>query len=106
MNNNELQQKIQELCNDEKFTSRISMCTTAAEIAALFTEEGVMISVAEMEQLLATAAVPVGDELDENALDGVSGGAMAIGRVGLILLPLLPRLPITLPVVPVRKVTK
>lgn len=106
MNNNELQQKIQELCNDEKFTSRIAMCSTAAEIAVLFTEEGVTISAEEMEQLLAMAAVPAGDELDENALDGVSGGALLPGRVGLILLPLLPRLPITLPVVPVRKVTK
>ena len=106
MNNNELQQEIQELCNDEQFTSRISMCTTAAEIADLFTAEGVAISADEMEQLLAMVAVPAGDELDEDALDGVSGGAMLPGRLGLILLPLLPRLPITLPVVPVRKVTK
>ena len=106
MNNNELQQKIQELCNDEKFTSRIAMCTTAAEVAALFTEEGVTISASEMEHLLAMVTVPAGDELDENALDGVSGGVLALGQIALILRPLLPRLPITLPVVPVRKVTK
>lgn len=106
MNSKELQQKIETLCNDAQFTAKLSMCSTPAEIAELFTREGISVTAEEMEQIVVMAAIPAGGELDENALDGVSGGAMLPGRLGLILLPLLPRLPITLPVVPIKRVTK
>ena len=106
MNNNELQLKIEHLIQDAHFTAKLSMCSTPAEMADLFTREGVSVSAEEMERIIAMASVPAGGELDENALDGVTGGTMLLGRVGLLLMPLFPKLPITLPVVPIKKFKK
>lgn len=99
-----MQQRIETICADKEFNAKLSMCSTSSEIAELFTANGVPISADEIEKLLVMTAKQDQDELDADQLDVVSGGALA--GVGSLLLPLLPRLPITLPVMPIRKVTK
>ena len=106
MNSNELQKKVEALCNDAQFTSQLSACTTPAEVADLFTREGVTVSAEEMKQVLAMVAAPSGEELGEDALDGVSGGASVAVTAIVVGIRMFPGLISLLPVPKPRTIIK
>ena len=67
-----VQKKINELLADESFISALCQTKTAEEVAAVFNANSVQMTVAEAQQIM--DYVTQKDELDENALDNVSGG--------------------------------
>ena len=72
MNQNEMQIKMNELLSDEAFVASLCAVKTAPEVAAIFSEAGINMSVDEAAQII--AYIISDDELDEKALDGVAGG--------------------------------
>lgn len=72
MNKEMLQEKFNNLLADEGFVNALSQTKTASEVAAIFNASGVEMSAVEAQQIM--DYVTQKEELDENALDNVSGG--------------------------------
>ncbi|MBR6940797.1 MAG: Nif11-like leader peptide family RiPP precursor [Clostridia bacterium] len=67
-------EKLDALMKDEAFVKKLEACKTAAEIIALYKEQG--IEVTEENAKAGLAVLQKGDELDESALENVSGGTL------------------------------
>ena len=73
--NKEIINKIEELTNDREFAARIANVSTTEEMRAELAEYGIHLNEEAVEALFANATATVGNgELNENALDQVSGG--------------------------------
>lgn len=72
----DIAKKIDALSNDPAFAERFAECASADEMAALLLSEGIEISSSELSELLASVAAMNSDELSEDSLDTVSGGAL------------------------------
>ena len=72
MNKEMVQEKINELFRDENFVSALCQAKTPEEVAAIFNANSVQMTAADAQQIM--DYVTQKEELDENALDNVSGG--------------------------------
>lgn len=71
---NEIQTKVNELLSNQEFVDKLKDMETIDDIAEAFTAEGVEVTADELEK--AAADAESGNELDENALEAVSGGVL------------------------------
>ena len=62
-----------DLLNNEAFMAKLSEAKNIGEVKDLFAEEGVTVTEDEMLDSI----LPSGDELDEESLESVAGGASA-----------------------------
>ena len=62
-----------DLLNNEAFMAKLSETQNIEEVKAVFAEEGVTVT----EDELLNSILPSGDELDEESLEAVAGGASA-----------------------------
>ena len=65
---------IDTLLRNEAFLRKLSGAQNIAEAIEIFAAEGVTVT----EEQLMEYALPAGDELDEEALENVAGGSVAI----------------------------
>lgn len=100
-------EKLVEIFENEQFKAAAEEITTAGELQALFAEYGLELTLDEINELCAVAALRMNSgELNETELEDVSGGASsalrAVGSVIKWLIKTGPRTlgPIILPVQP------
>jgi predicted ribosomally synthesized peptide with nif11-like leader len=67
----EMMKKVEELSQNEEFKTRIAQMESVEEVAAAFQAEGVKVTA---EDLQTAAAAQQSGELNEGALENVSGG--------------------------------
>lgn len=69
-----MEERINALLADEAFVAKMEQAESVEAVAALFQAEGVEVTAEEIGEYLGK----IEDELDENALDDVAGGAAAL----------------------------
>ncbi len=76
---------IEKAMESEEFTEKVAMCNSAEELRSVFSGAGIELSIDEVEGLVANVKERLagGEELSEEALEGVSGG---IGFVGALVI--------------------
>ena len=77
MNQNELQNKYIELLSDENFVNSLCEVNTPEEVASIFNNAGVDMSVNDAAQIMAYVTNDK-EELDEEDLDAVGGGIIYV----------------------------
>lgn len=70
MNQQEMIAKVQQLMQDDSFKAKLAEAESMDAMAALFCEEGLEVTGAELE----AAAAQQSDELSEESLENVAGG--------------------------------
>ena len=65
---------IEHLMNNEEFKAKLSAAENTAEMAEVFASYGVEVSEEELKEAMAPVTAGEGGELNEDALDMVSGG--------------------------------
>jgi predicted ribosomally synthesized peptide with nif11-like leader len=77
MDQKELELKLEQLNNNPEFKEKLEACETAEEMAALFCEEGIEVTAEQLTQAVSMVTAQNSDgELDEDALENVSGGIL------------------------------
>ena len=78
-----MEEKINQLLQDEAFLDKMMGCESEKDIADVFTENGIEMSEEEVKDMLeqVSAGKSTGGELDESALEGVSGGRIIGARI-------------------------
>ena len=71
-----MEEKIKEIMAKEGFADKLLACEEPEQVQELFAAEGIELTLEEVKQIGAglNASLAEGDELDEDALDGVAGG--------------------------------
>jgi len=82
MNRQEIAEKVKELMDNEQFTKKLANSENLDEMAALFQEEGIDVTGADLEAASETSVVS--GELSETDLEDVSGGIAPIVVAGII----------------------
>lgn len=82
---------VEELLKDEAFKEALASVKSLEEAAGLFQEKGLDVT---GEDLQAAITMSSSDELDETAMENVSGGIKLPGGIGRILTPLIPIIPL------------
>lgn len=77
---NEVMNKIEELKHDPVFAEKIQKAESLSEVAKLFSDEGVKVTEAELQ----AEAEKDNDELNEDALDSVTGGVGVVAVVKVV----------------------
>ena len=72
MNKQEIIEKVQELMKDDQFKAKLANAESLDGMAALFQEEGIQVTGADLEAAIANHSDE--EELSEEKLDNVSGG--------------------------------
>lgn len=85
-------EKLNELLQDETFLTALSQLDSAEAAQKLFADNGLELAVEEVKEVLKSAVALSADELDADALDNVSGGALWIRPVSPTLSPKLIKL--------------
>lgn len=77
MTTNEIKQKLDELKDDQEFMSKLAGCDSVDGMVALFAEEGIYFTEDELKRTMEMVSVGSTEgELDEDALENVSGGIL------------------------------
>ena len=73
-----MNEKLEQIIAEEGFAERLVACETAEEAQALFAEKGIELTLDDIKAISNGLAnnFDESDELDEDSLDGVAGGAM------------------------------
>ena len=79
--------KFEELAKNDAFLAAVAACETNEEIQKAFAAEGVELNAEEVTSFVESVIANTSDELDDNALDNVSGGCAgpriaAIANIG------------------------
>ena len=91
-----MEEKFMELLNDQEFAEKLMALDEAADVQALLKDNGVELSLEDIETLrksLNTQLSSAEGELDEDALEGVAGGVSLRTIIRLPSLPGMPSLP-------------
>ncbi len=80
-----MEEKLNQILEEEGFVEKLTECESAADVQKLFASKGVDITLDEVKAIGSALAAEFSDsdEMDEDALDSVAGGA-ALHRVGLV----------------------
>ena len=72
-----MEEKLEQLLSEEGFVEKLMACETAEQAQALFAERDVDVSLSQLKDLSAQLQIATSqdDELDEEMLDIVAGGA-------------------------------
>ncbi len=77
-------EKLQSLLSDEAFAKQILELETPAEVVKLLGEKGVVIPESTVVAIRNKIAEGVSEELDEEALEQVSGGSITLATVAVV----------------------
>lgn len=72
MNLQEIKEKVEQLMQDEQFKAKLSNIEDLDEMAALFQNEGIQVTGADLEAALENQSTS--EELSEESLENVAGG--------------------------------
>lgn len=78
MNKQEIMDKVQALMQDEQFKTKLANAESMDDMAALFCNEGIQVTGAELEEAVSQQD---GDELSEDSLENVAGGFAVSGLI-------------------------
>ncbi len=90
MNLQEIKEKVEQLMQDEQFKAKLSNIEDLDEMAALFQNEGIQVTGADLEAALENQSTS--EELSEESLENVAGGfatglliaGIIIGGIGIL----------------------
>ena len=65
---------VMQLLNSERFAKQLAECKTVEETLSLFAENGVKMTAEQLKGIITSLSAKMNGELDDDSLDGVSGG--------------------------------